>query len=99
ANATPCNDEETHKQISRRVSDQRALDAGSVGLAFRKTETVGSPRRPRAKFAIISVDDGAIDVSLRAMPFDIDQMFDAARRVDRPALERWLAAWTPKGAI
>ncbi len=69
----------THHQLLRRFDGQWLINPGSVGLTHRQTQVdlpTGTP--PWAEYAVITVDEGAIDVSLRAVPLDLEQVREHA---------------------
>ena len=46
---------------------------------------------PWAEYAIVSVEDGAIDVSLRAIPVDLERW--RAQGQSMPYRDDWLSEW------
>jgi predicted phosphodiesterase len=63
----------THHQLVRRFDRQWLINPGSVGMTHRLTRVDRETRTPPwAEYGIVTVEDGAIDVSLRAIPLDID---------------------------
>lgn len=83
----------THHQLLRRFDAQWLINPGSVGLTHRRTRIDrpnGSP--PWAEYGVVTVDHGAIDVSLRAMPLDLARVRAQALET-MPHREEWIAAW------
>lgn len=88
----------THHQLLRRFDGQWLINPGSVGLTHRQTQLdrpSGSP--PWAEYGIVTVDDGAIDVSLRAIPLDLKAV-RAQVPPDMPHRDDWLAIWSQVGS-
>ena len=73
----------THHQLLRRFDGQWLINPGSVGLTHRQTQVdqpTGAP--PWAEYGIVTVENGAIDVSLRAIPLDLERVRAQAPRDD-----------------
>jgi predicted phosphodiesterase len=87
----------THHQLLRRFDRQWLINPGSVGMTHRQTRTdlpTGAP--PWAEYGVVTVENGAIDVSLRAIPLDLERV-RAQAPATMPHREDFLAAWTPPG--
>ena len=83
----------THHQLLRRFGGQWLINPGSVGLTHRPTKvdsSTGSP--PWAEYGIVTVEAGAIDVSLRAIPLELERV-RAQAPASLPHREDWLSGW------
>lgn len=88
----------THHQLLRRFDGQWLINPGSVGLTHRRTQVDHPTRRPPwAEYALVSVMRGAIDVSLRAVPLDLEAM-RAQVPETMPHRNDWLTGWNGSGA-
>lgn len=84
----------THHQLLRRFDGQWLINPGSVGMTHRRTQVDDwTDTPPWAEFGIITVEDGAIDVSLRAVPIDLERMRAQAPET-MPHRDDWLSEWT-----
>jgi predicted phosphodiesterase len=83
-----------HLQWLRRVRGTLWLCAGSVGLVWEHEEPLDAvPFQPWSEYAVLTADDGRLDVEFRRIPFDLDELVEAARAADFPDLDRWSAMW------
>ena len=85
----------THHQLLRRFDRQWLINPGSVGMTHRQTRVdrpTGAP--PWAEYGIVTVQNGAIDVSLRAVPLDLERV-RAQAPVGMPHRDDFLSAWVP----
>ncbi len=83
----------THHQLLRRFGGQWLINPGSVGMTHRPTQVdhpTGSP--PWAEYGIATVEAGAVDVSLRASPLDLERV-RAQAPASMPHRENWLSRW------
>lgn len=84
----------THHQLLRRFDGQWLINPGSVGLTHRRTRIdLATNTPPWAEFAVITVDRGAIEVALRAVPLDLERMRAAAPDA-MPHRDDWLSTWS-----
>ena len=84
----------THHQLLRRFGRQWLINPGSVGMTHRLTRVDRETRTPPwAEYGVVTVDNGAIDVSLRAIPLDIDAVEAQVPR-SMPHREDFLAYWS-----
>jgi predicted phosphodiesterase len=68
----------THQQLLRRYRDTLVLNPGTVGFAKDAIPPATPVKNPSwAEYAIITSDDGQLDVSLRRVRFDLDALFAA----------------------
>lgn len=83
----------THNQLMRRFDRQWLINPGSVGATSRRTRVdhpTGAP--PWAEYGVVTVEHGAIDVSLKAIPLDLEAV-RAQAPADFPYRDGWLAEW------
>jgi putative phosphoesterase len=80
-----------HLQWLRRVNGKLWFCVGSVGLVYEQKQPLDPvPFLPRSEYAIV---DDELEVSFRRIPFDVEELIDAARATDFPHFERWAAMW------
>jgi len=83
----------THHQLLRRFDGQWLINPGSVGLTHRRTQTdweSGAP--PWAEYGVVTVERGTIDVSLRAVPLDLERVRAQATSA-MPHRADWISTW------
>jgi hypothetical protein len=83
-----------HLQWLRRFAQTLWFCVGSVGLVYEHKEPEPPddvPFQPWSEYAV--VDLPALSVEFRRIPFDVEELIDAARRKDFPEFERWAAMW------
>ncbi len=80
-----------HLEWLRRVNGTLWFCVGSVGLVYEQRHPPDPvPFLPWSEYAIVSDE---LEVSFRRIPFDVEQLIDAARESDFPHLDRWAAMW------
>lgn len=72
-----------HRQMDKTVRGWRVVNCGSVGAS---ADMAGNAQWGLFTFA----DDGVVDVSLKALPFDVDGIIEDAQALDFPLVD-WLA--------
>jgi hypothetical protein len=78
----------------RRFDRQWLINPGSVGMTHRLTRVDRETTTPPwAEYGIVTVEHGAIDVSLRAIPLDI-QAVKAQVPASMPHRDDFLAYWS-----
>jgi len=83
-----------HQQWARRVRGSLWLCAGSVGLVYTYQEPLEEvPFQPYAEYAVLHGENGRLGVDFRRIPFDVEELLEAARATDFPDVERWAAQW------
>jgi hypothetical protein len=83
-----------HLQWLRRFAQTLWFCVGSVGLVYEHKEPEPPddvPFQPWSEYAV--VDLPTLSVEFRRIPFDVEELIDAARRKDFPEFERWAAMW------
>jgi predicted phosphodiesterase len=84
----------THHQLLRRFDRQWLINPGSVGMTHRLTRVDRETTTPPwAEYGIVTVENGAIDVSLRAIPLDIDAVKAQVPKT-MPHRDDFLAYWS-----
>jgi predicted phosphodiesterase len=84
----------THHQLLRRFDRQWLINPGSVGMTHRLTRVDRETTTPPwAEYGIVTVVNGAIDVSLRAIPLDIDAVKAQVPKT-MPHRDDFLAYWS-----
>jgi predicted phosphodiesterase len=83
----------THTQMLRRWQDWLIINPGSIGLPFVKKADGTLHRPPFSEYAILEVNDGALSVDLRRVPFDVPAMLKIASTSDMPHADVWIAEW------
>lgn len=71
-----------HTQMNRMVRGWQVINCGSVGLS--------SDMPGKSQWGLFTFADGAGDVSLKAIPYDVDAVLSDAQQVGHPAIQ-WLA--------
>jgi predicted phosphodiesterase len=86
----------THLQQVRRLDDTFFFNPGSVGLAYNHEQPDDGFRAdPWAEYAILSLEDGAIGLEFRRVPFDVDELIRATLASGRPYAEEIAARYRP----
>jgi predicted phosphodiesterase len=84
----------THNQLMRRFDRQWLINPGSVGMSHRLTRVDRETATPPwAEYCVVTVENGSIDVSLRAIPLDIDDV-KAQVPTTMPHRDDFLAYWS-----
>jgi len=82
----------THVPLLRRHKNTLLVNPGSVGMPFLQIDgTVINP--PWAEYAIITVQDDQLDISLRRLAVDVTAVIQAAYDSSMPHVEWWAKEW------
>jgi putative phosphoesterase len=82
----------THLQWSRRIDDGLYVNPGSVGVSYdRHADPLAL--RPLAEWALVTVEDGAVAVEFRQVPYSVESLRTAAASSGRPYADEWAAQW------
>jgi predicted phosphodiesterase len=82
----------THLQWTRRIDDGIYVNPGSVGISYdRHAESLAV--RPLAEWALITVENEAVAVEFRQVPYSVDDVRAAALGSGRPYADEWAAQW------
>jgi predicted phosphodiesterase len=80
-----------HLQWLRRVNGKLWFCVGSVGLVYEQKQPLDPvPFLPWSEYAIV---DDELEISFRRIPFDVEELIDAARESDFPHFDRWASMW------
>ncbi len=82
----------SHIQMQRRHGNKLILNSGSVGNAFEFAYTPGivPVLLPWAEYAILSQNGPALDVDLRRVYFDTNELIEVVRKSGVPGSQWWL---------
>ncbi|MCH2109915.1 MAG: metallophosphatase family protein, partial [Polyangiaceae bacterium] len=84
----------THVQLARRFCRQMVVNVGSVGCAFEEVFSGEPPTLlPWAEFAIISGDDGGVQVELKRCRYEISEQVQAILSSGMPHSVSWAKQW------
>ncbi len=83
----------THLQWTRRIGDALYVNPGSVGVSYDRHPDPPS-LRALAEWALVTVEDGAVAVEFRQVPYGIDDFRAAAERSGRPYAAEFVAQLT-----
>jgi hypothetical protein len=82
----------THLQWTRRIGDALYVNPGSVGISYDRHRDP-PVLRPLAEWALVTVEERAVAVEFRQVPYSIEDVQAAARRSGRPYAGEWAAQW------
>ena len=85
----------THFQLLRRHGESVLVNAGSVGLPFRRRRVGVMQISPWAEYCVISAGPGHLAIDFRRTAFDVDGFKRSVLRSEMPHAERWAALWAP----
>ena len=83
----------THEQFFRRLDQTIVINPGSVGLPYETLPAGGARNPPWAEYAVLTVEDGRLDVDLRRVPVDQVAIRQALLDSGMPRAEWWAADW------
>jgi predicted phosphodiesterase len=84
----------THLQWTRRIGEALYVNPGSIGISYDRHAPEPPVLRPLAEWALVTIEDGAVGVEFRQMPYAIEDVQAAAKRSGRPYADEWAAQWT-----
>ena len=82
----------THLQWTRRIGDAIYVNPGSVGISYDR-HADPPVLRPLAEWALVTIEDGAVAVEFRQIPYPAEDVRAAAARSGRPFADEWAAQW------
>jgi putative phosphoesterase len=85
----------THLQWTRRIGAALYVNPGSVGISYDRCAPKPPPLRPLAEWALVTVEDEAVAVEFRQVPYPIEDVQAAATQSGRPYADDWAAQWRP----
>ena len=83
----------THLQWTRRIDDALYVNPGSVGISYDRHREP-PVLRALAEWALVTIEDGAVGVEFRQVPYSADDVRSAAAGSGRPYADEWAAQWT-----
>jgi len=83
----------THLQWTRRIGDALYVNPGSVGVSYDRHPDP-PVLRPLAEWALVTVEDGAVAVEFRQVPYAIENFRTAAEESGRPHADEFVAQLT-----
>ena len=83
----------THLQWTRRIGDALYVNPGSVGVSYDRHPDP-PVLRPLAEWALVTVEDGAVAVEFRQVPYAIEDFRIAAEESGRPYAGEFAAQLT-----
>ncbi|MBP6471344.1 MAG: metallophosphoesterase family protein [Chloroflexi bacterium] len=85
----------THTPLLRRIGDGFILNPGSVGLPFYRGADGRFINPARAEYALVTVENGRLDITLRRVAYHLDDLRTAVARSAMPHPDHFLADWVP----
>jgi predicted phosphodiesterase len=82
-----------HFQMLRRFEDVILLNPGSVGLAYDILPDGARRVPPRAEYALITAEDGRMEIDFRRVPYDRDATRREIFARGLPYAEWWTSDW------
>jgi predicted phosphodiesterase len=83
----------THLQWTRRIGDALYVNPGSVGLSYDRHPDP-PVLRALAEWALVTVENGAVAVEFRQVPYSVEDFRAAAERSGRPHAAEFVAQLT-----
>jgi predicted phosphodiesterase len=83
----------THLQWTRRIGGALYVNPGSVGISYDRHVPEPPPLRALAEWALVTLENGALGVEFRQVPYAPEDARAAAKRSDRPYADEWAAQW------
>ena len=84
----------THLPLVRRLLGQTVVNVGSVGAPFTVFPFEGQPQLvPWAEYGVIGWNNGRLQIDLRQVPLDLDDLRASALSTDMPGAAGWAATW------
>ncbi|MBE2198796.1 MAG: metallophosphoesterase family protein [Anaerolinea sp.] len=89
----------THIQMMRQHQGILIINPGSVGQPFAQSSFKHTPRvMPWAEYAIVSWEQGVLNVNLRRVPIDLHAVRQATINSALPGKHAWMNNWQNNGA-
>lgn len=83
----------THEQMLRRHRECILINAGSVGQASEWGHNTGRRHYPWAEYAVVTAENGAVEVELGRVPFDVAAVSQIAHDRCMPHATWWASLW------
>lgn len=84
----------THRMMLRRWNGRTIINPGTVGLPFSRLAIDNPSVANWAEYAVLTVDQGEIDISFRHIPIDRAALTEAVHASGIPHPETWLEGYT-----
>jgi predicted phosphodiesterase len=85
----------THLQWTREIGGALYVNPGSVGISYdRHGDELAL--RPLAEWALVTVENGAVGVEFRQVPYSVDDVRAAVAHSGRPYADEWAARWSDR---
>ena len=83
----------THVQMLRRWERSLIVNPGSVGLPFLGWRPKEVSVAPWAEYAVVTAEDGRLQVDLRRTTFDVAALLEISRSSGMPHADWWTGCW------
>lgn len=83
----------THEPMIRRYGSSMLLNPGSVGLPLVRTANGDDANPTWAEYALLEWESGTLAVTLRRVPYALDDLAATVRAAGMPHADHWLADW------
>lgn len=84
----------THRMMLKRWRGRTIINPGTVGLPFSRLAVDDAGIGNWAEYAVLTVNDGALDISFRHLPIPRAELAAAVHASGIPHPERWIADWS-----
>lgn len=88
----------THTPLLRRTGNGFILNPGSVGLPFYRGADGRFINPARAEYALVTAGNGRLDITLRRVAYNMDDLRTAVTHSAMPHPGHFLADWVPGGS-
>ncbi len=85
----------THAPLLRRFGSSFILNPGSVGMPFYRGSDGRFINLAHAEYALVEVGNGRFDITLRRVPYSLDDLRTAVNQSGMPHQKAFLADWIP----
>ncbi|MGA7733493.1 MAG: metallophosphoesterase family protein [Chloroflexia bacterium] len=84
----------THLQQVRRLGDYFFFNPGSIGVPYNRHQPEEGFQLDRwAEYAVLSVNDGRLDLNFRRVPLDVNSLVETFIASGRPYADEWVAQY------
>ena len=87
----------THEPMVRRYGESTLVNPGSVGLPVYWTSDGRTVNPAWAEYALVEWANGSLAITLRRVPYRLEELIAAVKATDMPHHEVWLADWHGSG--
>jgi predicted phosphodiesterase len=85
----------THEPMIRRYGSSTLVNPGSIGLPLVKPTGAEAIHPAWAEYALLERDEGGLAITLRRVPYALEDLAAAAHVAGLPGADSWLADWRP----